>query len=61
MISNRKKTAKDDTEWAPGYQKEVIDQKLNDIFDYILQLVKVVKISVKITLEIIVGKIKKVW
>lgn len=59
LISNRKKTAKDDTEWAPGYQKEVIDQKLNDIFDYILQLVKVVKISVKITLEIIVGKIKK--
>lgn len=44
-----------------GISKEVIDQKLNDIFDYILQLVKVVKISVKITLEIIVGKIKKVW
>ncbi|EJT44423.1 YOR019W-like protein [Saccharomyces kudriavzevii IFO 1802] len=59
LIFNKKKRLEDDTEWASGYQKETINQKLSDIFEYILQLLKVVKISVKVTLEIVIGKTKK--
>ncbi|CAI4064528.1 hypothetical protein SUVZ_08G0650 [Saccharomyces uvarum] len=59
LICNKKKGRKEDTEWASGYQKEAIDQRLSDVFEYILQLLKVVKASVKVTLEIVIGKTKK--
>ncbi|QID85398.1 hypothetical protein GRS66_007973 [Saccharomyces pastorianus] len=59
LICNKKKGRKGDTEWASGYQKESIDRKLSDIFEYILQLLKAVKASVKVTLEIVIGKTKK--
>ncbi|EJS41737.1 YOR019W [Saccharomyces arboricola H-6] len=59
LVFNKKKRPKDKAEWASGYQKESINQKLNDIFKYIMHLLKVVKISVKVTLEIVIGKTKK--
>lgn len=59
LICNKKKERKGDTEWASGYQKETIDHRLRDIFEYVLQLLKAVKVSVKVTLEIVIGKTKK--
>lgn len=46
-------------EWASGYTKQSVEDKVNDIFKYI-EVILPPELAVKVTVEIILGKTKKI-
>lgn len=46
-------------EWASGYTKETVENKVKDIFGYI-EVVLPPELAVKVTVEIVLGKTKKI-
>ncbi|QLL30816.1 hypothetical protein HG536_0A06310 [Torulaspora globosa] len=49
----------DDVEWTSGYGADAISNKLEDLFDYIAVIIPK-DITVRVTVEIVIGKTKKI-
>ncbi|CCD26270.1 Jip4p NDAI_0H00960 [Naumovozyma dairenensis CBS 421] len=60
-MSPTRSSFSNDYEWTSGYNKTLIEQKLRDIFEYISLLLSKSPKSIKISVEIIIGKTKKMF